>query len=209
MVTDSPVDDRAVDAILSWLGACHGAALREDGSLAVAQPAAMADAIPQEFARADFRFRPEDPYYGATYPHHFVARVHFAPDFSHRAVTLEFIGAWAGEQLWVDGRRVDGPADHRGVTYFERVRWLDSRYLTVLVGQPEHPLSDRLVNDALGSVRGIAIYDAADAKTVLVLPESTESWTEPYAARRGDVVDIHRDRASFERGEKPLRTIEL
>jgi len=209
MTTDSPVDDRTVDAIRSWLGACHGAALRDDGSLVVPQPDVMAGATPQEFARADFRFRPEDPHYGSTYPHNFVARVHFAPDFSHRAVTLDFMGAWAGEQLWVDGRRVDGPADDRGATYFERVRWIDSRYLTVLVGQPAHPLSDRLVNDPLGTVRGIVIYDAEEAKVVSVLPESAEAWSEPYAVRRGDVVEIHRDRASCERGEQPVRTIEL
>lgn len=93
-----------------------------------------------------FRFSPDHPHYGSTYPHSQVTKVEFSPDFLHCAVTHTY-REWYGALLWIDGECVEvGSINHT---------------FTIEVGGLEHALADPRVNDPLGTIRGLLIYDAA------------------------------------------------
>lgn len=199
--------DPTAAALQAWLEALstfdpkRGAA-----SLRAALPRAVCQAAPEQFAAAGFRFSPDNPHFGSTYPHQRVTTVKFSPDFSHRAVTHTY-DEWDGALLWIDGECVEVPTDKRDHPLTDNLgRWIDDHTFTIQFGGLAHPLADPRVNDPLGTIRGLLIYDAAQKVRVLAVPGPEDAWDAPVAVRDQDTVLVYAnaDAREHQRGARKI-----
>src|SRR5262245_51976983 len=89
-------------------------------------------------------------------------RVDFSPGLQHHAVALQGPEDWSGALLWVDAEPVTVPRDADGNPLSEKfAHWLDEQFVYTRVGGLwSHPLLEPAVIDALGSLRGVLIWDA-------------------------------------------------
>jgi len=176
--------------------------------LRVPLPRAVSQAAPEQFAAAGFRFSPDHPHYGSSYPHDQVTKVTFSPDVSHCAVTHTY-KEWDGALLWIDGECVEVPTDKRDYPLADNIgHWIDNHTFTIAVGGLEHPLADPRVNDPLGTIRGLLIYDAAQKLRVLALPGPVDAWNAPVAVRDHQSVLVYAN-ADARDGQREARKLAL
>jgi hypothetical protein len=167
--------------------------------LRVRLPPAVAQATPEQFAAGGFRFSPDHPTYGSTYPHDRVTKVEFSPDYSHCALTHTY-NEWDGALLWIDGECVEVPTDERDYPLADNIgHWIDNQTFTIEVGGLDHPLADPSAKDRLGTIRGLLIYDAAQKLRVLALPGPADAWNDPVAARGPETVLVYANRDARDR----------
>jgi hypothetical protein len=186
------VDKAMSPAFRTWLETLHTFDPKRGAApLRVPLPPVVSQAAPEQFATGGFRFSPDHPHYGSTYPHDQVTKAMFSPDFSHRAVTHTY-DEWDGGLLWIDGECVEVPTDKRDYPLADNIgRWIDNHTFTIEVGGLEHPLADPRVNDRLGMIRGLLIYDAAQKLRVLALPGPADAWNAPVAVRDQETVLVY------------------
>jgi hypothetical protein len=184
--------DPTAASFQTWLHTLSTIDLGEGtAALRVPLPRAVSDAGPEQFAAAGFRFSPDHPHFGSTYPHDQVTTVEFSPDYSHRAVT-HTTQEWDGALVWIDGECVQVPTDHRDYPLADNIgRWIDNDTFTIQLGGLAHPLADPRVNDRLGTIRGLLIYDAARKVRVVVLPGPEDAWDSPVAVRDQETVLVY------------------
>ncbi|MFD9480592.1 MULTISPECIES: hypothetical protein [Streptomyces] len=131
--------------------------------------------------------------------------VTFADGDDHRSVLL-FRDHPGEARLWVDGVRVGEGAwlDKSGF-------WEDERYFTIRIeGPKDHPeqgLGE--MGRQLYNIVSLLIHDAERGTTRILVPEATESWTDPVLAVRDGSGWVYPTREARAAGGAPDRIIPL
>jgi hypothetical protein len=198
--------DPAIAAFQTWFESLSAFDPRRGSApLCVSLPRAVSEATPGEFAAAGFRFSPDNPHYGTTYPHDQVTKVKFSPDFSHRAITHTY-EEWDGALLWIDGECVEVPTDKLDYPLTDNFgRWIDDHTFAIEFGGLAHPLADPRINNPLGTIRGLLIYDAAQKVRVLALPGPADAWDAPVAVRDQESVLVYANADARDRQRAPRK----
>lgn len=131
--------------------------------------------------------------------------VTFADGDDHRSVLL-FRDHPGKARLWVDGVRVgEGEGlDNGGY-------WEDERYFTIRIeGPKDHPeqgLGD--MGRELCNIVSLLIHDAERGTTRILVPEATESWTDPVLDVTDGTGRVYPTREARAAGGTPDRIIPL
>jgi len=84
------------------------------------------------------------------------------------------------------------PTDNRDYPLTDNFgRWIDDHTFAIEFGGLAHPLADPRINNPLGTIRGLLIYDAAQKVRVLALPGPADAWDAPVAVRDQETVLVY------------------
>lgn len=124
--------------------------------------------------------------------------VEFTSDDRHRAVHLKDKTEKVG--VWVDG--VPLPED---AWLDESGYWVDDRFYVVQAAGPEdHPEQDLAMGHLGCRVLAVVIHDVQQATTRMIVPDATETWTDPCVRLDGGTWRLYADGATAEAG-RPAR----
>ncbi|WP_327386924.1 MULTISPECIES: hypothetical protein [unclassified Streptomyces] len=131
--------------------------------------------------------------------------VTFADGDDHRSVVL-FRDHPGKARLWVDGVRVgEGEwLDKGGI-------WVEGRYFTIQIeGPKDHPEQGLgAMGRQLHNIVSLLIHDAERGTTRILVPEATESWTDPALEVRGGTGRVYPTREARAAGGTPDRIVPL
>ncbi len=131
--------------------------------------------------------------------------VTFADGDDHRSVLL-FRDHPGKARLWVDGVRVGEGAwlDKGGI-------WVEQRYFTIQIeGPQDHPeQGPGDIGRQLYNIVSLLIHDAERGTTRILVPEATESWTDPALEVRDGVGRVYPTWEARAAGGTPDRIIPL
>lgn len=120
------------------------------------------------------------------------------PGGAHAAVLWCDGDRSAGWELWLDGARLEFPADvPHGVCDEAWDAWLDERFYAVRIAGPDdHPAQQTHIGSWFGHIMGLAIVDAERRRIHVVQPRPHERWTAPRLVAVGEDWLIYRDDAA-------------
>jgi hypothetical protein len=213
METDQQQDeDDVVNDLSAWLRSMYNTVGNKTWSY-FAKPlsAAIVSARQSACERAGFRFEyPVDsPGYGKLWiDNEITLVVDFSPAYEHVALAYHREN-WRGAGWWINGRAMDVPCDEDGFPMCDYSgRWIDEDTFQIVVGLPDHPLTDPRARDQLSELRGLFFVNARTYKTMLVLPRDDERWELLSSRRDGKKIHIYAHREEVA-GNHIARTVEF
>ncbi|MGW1894409.1 hypothetical protein ACWCP6_29835 [Streptomyces sp. NPDC002004] len=115
--------------------------------------------------------------------------VEFTASDRHRAVHIQDPSEFSMVGLWVDGVRVA-----EGVSLEQSGYWADERFYVVQAEGPEdHPEQSPVMGNLGYHVLSLVVHDVERAATRMLVPEATETWTDPMLLVDGDTLCVYPD----------------
>lgn len=102
-------------------------------------------------------------------------------------------------RLWIDAVELALPSDGAGNRLISPAgQWIGERLFAAQVQAIDHPHQDWSKVPGNGTVFGLLVCDAANARQRLVLPRHDEVWTSPLLRVEGPCVRLYADDAALE-----------
>ncbi|MFI9235681.1 hypothetical protein [Streptomyces sp. NPDC053079] len=128
--------------------------------------------------------------------------VQFTIGDRHRAVHIQDPSDFSYVGVWVDGVRVA-----EGISLEQCGYWAGERFYVVQAAGPEdHPEQGPVMGNLGWNILSLAVHDVARATTRLLVPEATETWTDPVLQVEGDTLCVYADDEAREAG-RPDRVL--
>ncbi|MGV9268239.1 hypothetical protein ACWDRR_26650 [Kitasatospora sp. NPDC003701] len=122
--------------------------------------------------------------------------VEFTADGRHRAVHLQDPSDHSRMDVQVDGVRLA-----EALTLDSSGYWVGRRYYVVQAGgPPEHPEQGLTMGNLCCNILSLVVHDAALATTRILVPEATESWTDPELRLDGGTLYVYPNPQAREAG---------
>jgi hypothetical protein len=137
-------------------------------------------------------------------------KVEFSPGSAQAHMALTYRRKnWRGAGWWINGRAVDVPCDKDSFPMCDvSGHWIDDDTFQMVVGLPDHPLTDPRARDQLSKLDGLLFVNAHTYKTMLVLPRDDEHWALPGSRRDGKEILIYANRDEMA-GNDIARTVDF
>lgn len=128
--------------------------------------------------------------------------VEFSADDRHRAVHMSDRNRSSEVGVWVDGVRlmVDAWLDQSGY-------WVGDRFYVLQAAGPEDHPDQQITLGLLGyRILSLVIHDAWRRTTHVLVPDASETWTNPFVRLESDQLHLYADESAVT-GDRPDRSV--
>ena len=126
----------------------------------------------------------------------------FSADDRHRAVHMSDRNRSGEVGVWVDGVRlmVDAWLDQSGY-------WVGDRFYVLQAAGPEDHPDQQIALGLLGyRILSLVIHDAWRRTTRVLVPDASETWTNPFVRLESDQLHLYADESAVT-GDRPDRSV--